>query len=126
MTAPHAYDPASALRVLADELDAHPDLPRPEFIAIYHPYAPDVPVAASFRFEKAEDVGERRANVAVVDAWAAAWGAPIEPQVSGNRVCRTHVGGVQIRALRPAYEPRDLDETSRCSEHLTHLTHRAA
>lgn len=121
MTAIFGFDPADALRVLADELDAHPHLPRPEFIAVHLPHAPDLPITASFRFEKAQDTGDRRANVAAVDAWAAAWGARVEPQISGNRGCRTQVGGVQIRALRPAYEPRDLDEPGRHPEH----THRA-
>jgi hypothetical protein len=122
MTALYHYDAASALRVLADALDAHPDLPRSEFIAVHSPYAPDVPVAASFRFEKAEDADERRANVAAVESWAKAWGAPITPQVGGNRGCQTEIDGVQIRALRPAYEMHELDDGC----HHEHDAQRAA
>jgi hypothetical protein len=120
MTTPHAYNAADALRIVAEELDAHPGLPRPEFIAIHGPYAADVLVAASFRFEKAEDAHERRANVAAVDAWATVWGAPVEPQVGGNRGARTHIDGIELRALRPAYELRELDEGCRHPEHHTH------
>ena len=124
MTTPHDYDAANALRVLADELDAHPDLPRPAFIALHRPYSRSVPVGASFRFEKAEDAHERRANIAAVEAWATAWGAPVEPQVGGNRGACTQIDGVQIRALRPVYG--DLGDGCTCPEHCAHRAAPAA
>jgi hypothetical protein len=114
------YDAARALRVVAHELDAHPNLPRPGFVAVHRPYAHGDPVCASFRFEEDEDAHARRSNVAAVEAWAAAWGAPITGQIGGSRGCHTEIDGVLIRVVRPAYDARDLDDGCHCPKHCAH------